>query len=112
MGLRYDVVVDNLDSTFIHVQCKTGALKCGGAVLRFRAYNADARRLNGVPYLGQVDAFSVFCPQDGRVYFVRIAEIGAITSEVSLAADTDQERPGERRALRRRVLVREMKKPP
>ena len=83
-GLRYDLVVDNLDGTFARVQCKTGMLKCRGSVLRFRAYNADARRPNGVPYLGQVDAFGVYCPDDGRVYFVPISEIGGITSEVSL----------------------------
>jgi hypothetical protein len=83
-GLRYDLVVDNLDGSFTRVQCKTGALKCGGSVLRFRAYNADARRPNGVPYFGQVDAFGVYCPQDGRVYFVPIGELRGITSEVSL----------------------------
>jgi hypothetical protein len=83
-GLRYDGVIDNLDGTFTRVQCKTGMLKRGGSVVNFRAYNADGRRPNGVPYLGQVDAFGVYCPQDGRVYFVPIGEIGGITSEVSL----------------------------
>src|SRR5579884_2742375 len=83
-GLRYDVIVDNLDGTFTRVQCKTGMLKRGATVLSFRAYNADARRPGGVPYQGQVDAFGVYCPQDGRVYFVPMAAVGSITSEVSL----------------------------
>jgi hypothetical protein len=83
-GLRYDLVVDNRDGTFTRVQCKTGMLKRGNTVLNFRACNADARRPHGVPYLGQVDAFGVYCPRDGRVYFVPIAEIGGITSEVTL----------------------------
>ena len=83
-GLRYDLVIDNLDGTFTRVQCKTGMLKRGGSVLAFRAYNADARRPNGVSYQGQVDAFGVYCPWDGRVFFVPMAAVGAVTSEVSL----------------------------
>jgi PD-(D/E)XK nuclease superfamily protein len=112
-GLRYDLLIDNFDGTFTRVQCKTGMLKRAGTVLNFRAYNADARRPNGVPYHGQVDAFGVYCPNDGRVYFVPIAEIGSITSEVSLrqpTAGANQERSAERRALRGSVLARARKK--
>jgi hypothetical protein len=83
-GLRYDLVIDNLDGTFSRMQCKTGMLKRGGSVLTFRAYNADARRPLGVPYIGQVDAFGVYCPWDGCIYFVPVLAIGSITSEVSL----------------------------
>jgi PD-(D/E)XK endonuclease len=61
-GLRYDLVIDNLDGSFTRVQCKTRMLKRGGTVLAFRAYNADARRPSGVSYQGQVDAFGVYCP--------------------------------------------------
>lgn len=35
-------------------------------------------------YQGQVDAFGVYCPWDGRVFFVPMAAVGEITSEVSL----------------------------
>jgi PD-(D/E)XK endonuclease len=83
-GLRYDLLIDNPDGSFTRVQCKTGMLKRDGGVLCFRAYNADARRPGGVPYQGQVDAFGVYCLQDGRVYFVPMAAVGKITSEVSL----------------------------
>ena len=83
-GLRYDLVVDNLDGSFTRVQCKTGTLKHDGSVLRFRACSADARRPNGVPYQGQVDAFGVYCPEDRSVYLVPIDELGGITSVVSL----------------------------
>jgi hypothetical protein len=83
-GLRYDLVVDNLDGTITRIQCKTGTLKCDGGVVRFRPRSADARRPNGVPYHGQIDAFGVYCPQNGQVYFVPIADLGAIWSEVSL----------------------------
>src|ERR1700681_1723894 len=83
-GLRYDLVVDNLDGTITRVQCKTGTLKCDDGVVRFRPRSADARRPNGVPYHGQIDAFGVYCPQDEQVYFVPIADLGTISSEVSL----------------------------
>jgi len=81
---RYDLAVDNLDGTFTRVQCKTGTLKCDGGVVRFRPRSADARRPNGVPYHGQIDAFGVYCPQNQQVYFVPIADLGSISSEVSL----------------------------
>ena len=64
-GLRYDLVIDNLEGTFTRVQCKTGMLKRADGVLSFRAYNCDARRPQGVPYQGQVDAFGIYCPQNG-----------------------------------------------
>jgi PD-(D/E)XK nuclease superfamily protein len=81
---RYDLAIDNLDGTFTRVQCKTGTLKCDGGVVRFRPRSADARRPNGVPYHGQIDVFGVYCPQNGQVYFVPIADLGSIWSEVSL----------------------------
>jgi len=38
----------------------------------------------GVPYHGEVDAFGVYCPEDGAVYMVPICDLGGITSIVSL----------------------------
>jgi len=83
-GLRYDLVVDNLDGTFTRIQCKTGLLKCAGGVVRFRPRSADARRPNGVPYHGQIDIFGVYCPQNEQVYFIPIAQLSGINSEASL----------------------------
>jgi hypothetical protein len=111
-GLRYDLVIDNLDGTFARVQCKTGMLKRGGTVLNFRACNADARRPNGVPYHGQVDAFGIYCPQLGRVYIVPIAEIGSITSEVSLRLAPT--RSGQQKGIRYAAayLIGQQERPP
>jgi hypothetical protein len=67
-GLRYDLVVDNGDGSFMRIQCKTGMLKDGA--IFFRTYNADARRPHGVRYFGQVEAFGVFCPQTGDAFLV------------------------------------------
>ena len=77
-GLRYDLAVDNRDGTITRIQCKTGILKSGAVY--FRAYNADARRPNGVPYRGQVEAFGVFCPQTGRVYIVPLAALASVST--------------------------------
>jgi hypothetical protein len=42
-GLRYDIVVDNLDATFTRVQCKTGQLveatRCGLPAIEPRFWN-------------------------------------------------------------------------
>jgi hypothetical protein len=48
--------------------------------VHFRAYNADARRPNGVAYRGQVEAFGVFCPQTGSVYLVPIEALASISA--------------------------------
>jgi PD-(D/E)XK endonuclease len=83
-GLRYDLAIDNLDGTFTRVQCKTGIVKRDGGVVHFRACSADARRPNGVAYHGQVDAFGVYCPEDGSVYLVPIDQLSGISTVVSL----------------------------
>jgi PD-(D/E)XK endonuclease len=37
-----------------------------------------------VPYHGQIDVFGVYCLQNGQVYFVPIADLEGLNSEVSL----------------------------
>jgi PD-(D/E)XK nuclease superfamily protein len=83
-GLRYDLAVDNPDGTITRIQCKTGTLKGDGGVVRFRPRSAYAQRPNCVLYHGQIDMFGVYYPQNGQVYFVPIADLGTIWSEVSL----------------------------
>jgi PD-(D/E)XK endonuclease len=79
-GLRYDLLVDNVDGTYWRVQCKTGLLKDGYIVFRLR--NSDARRPNGVSYRGQIECFGVFCPENGRTYLVPMT---ALTTSDSTA---------------------------
>ena len=101
---RYDFVLDEGGGVYIRVQCKTGVLKRGGTVLRFRACSADARRPNGVPYQGQVDAFGVYCPENGSAYLVPMAELNGITSVVSLRLVPA--RSGQRAGIRLAALYR------
>jgi len=78
-GLRYDLAIDNGDGTVARIQCKTGILRDG--VISFNVASMDGRRPYGVPYLGQIEAFGVFCPQNGKVYLVPIDRLVAKSSK-------------------------------
>jgi hypothetical protein len=68
-GLRYDLVLDEA-GTFIRVQCKTGKLK--GGCVTFKNYSvtgSGSRR-----YGSSVDAYGVYCPQNGKCYYVPAAD--------------------------------------
>jgi hypothetical protein len=95
-GLRYDLAIDNGDGTVLRVQCKTGILRNG--FITFRVCNADARRPQGVPYRGQIEAFGVYCPQNGRAYLIPIDAVGANTSTARLRVDAT--RNGQHRGIR------------
>jgi len=95
-GLRYDLAIDNGDGTVVRVQCKTGILRNG--FITFRVCNADARRPQGIPYRGQIEAFGVYCPQNGRAYLIPIDAVGANTSTARLRVDAT--RNGQHRGIR------------
>ena len=95
-GLRYDLAIDNGDGTVMRVQCKTGLLRNG--FISFRVCNADARRPQGVPYNGQIEAFGVYCPQNGRSYLIPIEAIGANVSTARLRVEAT--RNGQHRRIR------------
>ena len=73
---RYDLVVDRTGE-LTRVQCKTGRLRHGA--VRFSTASTyghlpsphDARR----HYLGQIDAFAVYCPETEGVYLIPIGEV-------------------------------------
>lgn len=95
-GLRYDLAIDNGDGTFARVQCKTGILRDG--FITFRVCNADGRRPNGIPYLGQIEAFGVYCPQNRRAYLIPIEAVGANVSTARLRLDAT--RNGQQKGIR------------
>ena len=95
-GLRYDLAIDNGDGTIMRVQCKTGLLRNG--FISFRVCNADARRPQGIPYQGQIEAFGVYCPQNGRTYLIPIDAVGANVSTARLRLDAT--RNGQQRGIR------------
>jgi len=67
---RYDLLIENDDSTFTRVQCKTGRLRSGR--VEFGMYSVSGHDTRARRYKGQVDAFGVHCPQNGETYLVPI----------------------------------------
>jgi hypothetical protein len=78
---RYDLVVEN-DGAFTRIQCKTGKLLRGAIVFSVASsqYHRGGKRRD---YRGQVDAFGVFCPSNGKIYIIPIADL-PLTREAKL----------------------------
>jgi arylamine N-acetyltransferase len=75
--------MDNLDGTFTRVQCNSEALQ---ARVAWSGFERAARMRGGqnvVSYHGQIDAFAVYCPENGQIYFAPIMGPGMVSSEVS-----------------------------
>jgi hypothetical protein len=66
-GERYDLMIDE-GRAVIRVQCKTGKLKNGGIV--FNNYSSTAAGVK--KYGDSVEAYGVFCPQNGKTYLVPV----------------------------------------
>jgi hypothetical protein len=66
---RYDLLLDDEKGKFIRVQCKTARIRKG--VVKFRTYSVTAAGMN---YYSKddIDAFGVYCPDNGKTYFVPI----------------------------------------
>jgi hypothetical protein len=76
--LPFDLAVYE-NGRFVRVQCKTGRVVRGAVYFRPHRLRA-ARRETGwqrrvTSYLGEVDAFAVYCPETGDVYLVPIEDI-------------------------------------
>lgn len=94
---RYDLLVD--DGTSIRrVQCKTGRLR-GGAV-RFKTASSHAHHPNPKPtqrhYVGQIDAFAVYCPETGGVYVIPIDGLPVCQAQLRVTPP----RNGQRKRIR------------
>ena len=72
---RYDFVLDEGRGRFTRVQCKSGVYRHG--CVYFRTASADRRRPNGDPYIGQVDAFAVYCAELDASFLIPIEDISA-----------------------------------
>ena len=72
---RYDFVIDEGNGCFTRVQCKSGVYRHG--CVYFRTASADRRRPNGDPYVGQIDAFAVYCPELDASFLVPMEHIQA-----------------------------------
>ncbi len=74
---RYDLVADR-DGQLMRIQVKTGRLRRGA--IGFKAYSSHAHRGGGScrPYVGEVDAFGVYCAARLEVYLIPIVDLGGM----------------------------------
>jgi hypothetical protein len=70
---RYDMLVD-LDGTFLRIQCKTGRLRRGAVEFSTQSVRCNMTTVLTRGYRGEVEYFGVYCPDNGRIYFVPIEE--------------------------------------
>lgn len=66
---RYDLVIDDAKG-FLRVQCKTGRLKNGGVEFRTCSTRSNTRSAMARDYVGEIDLFGVYCPENNGVYLV------------------------------------------
>jgi len=83
---RYDLVIEDAESKFWRVQCKTG--RSNGEYISFTPaslyYHTRAGRTTygSRSYHGQIDYFAVYCPENKEVYLVPVEHTG--TSQLNL----------------------------
>lgn len=70
---RYDMVMDR-DVGFIRVQVKTGRLKQGTVRFQTSSSGSTTDHRTRVSYVGAIDCFAVYCPENDQVYLVPIEE--------------------------------------
>ena len=70
---RYDLVLD-LGDRFLRVQCKTGRYRRGGIDFNTVSTRSNMTEVLRRGYRGEIDAFAVFCPQNGRIYAVPVED--------------------------------------
>jgi hypothetical protein len=95
---RFDLVADD-GLRLLRVQCKTGRLRKGA--VRFATCSSYAHHPNPKitrrDYLGQIDAFAVFCPDTSAVYLIPIE---AVPLRKEAALRVDPPRNNQRRKIR------------
>ena len=71
---RYDFVIDR-GQGFERIQIKTAKLK--GSYIKFHTCSSQNHRGNGVKnYKGQCEFFAAYCPENNKIYFVKVEECG------------------------------------
>lgn len=81
---RYDCVLDD-GGRFLRVQIKTGKLSRDGSVIRFATASNNWHRGTTHSYVGQIEYFAVFCPDNGKTYLVPVSEVGRKVASLRLA---------------------------
>ena len=74
---RYDLLIDNLDGTFVRIECKTGRYRNG--VIIFNTGSSGGYKKKELKYMNKdyskdADFFGIWCRDTGGVYFVSVKE--------------------------------------
>lgn len=76
-GHRYDLILDR-DGELSRIQVKTARISNGAVT--FKAHSTHAHRGGSLRnYAGDVEAFCVYCPANGKIYFVPIEDTATTT---------------------------------
>lgn len=78
--LRYDLVFEE-DASFRRVQCKTGRIRNGGIVFNTSSRTSGSNR----GYVGEIDLFGVYCPENEGVYLVPVQDVGVTEAKLWIA---------------------------
>lgn len=87
---RYDLVIEDADSGFWRVQCKTGWMENEGAYIEFATassyYHTRAGRTSygRKDYQGEVDYFAVYCAETKGIYLVPVDHVGKTSGSLRL----------------------------
>jgi DNA-binding sugar fermentation-stimulating protein len=86
---RYDLVIEDENGQFWHIQCKTGRLKHNARIIfptSSRHYHLHAKE--GVSrfkhYHGQIEYFAVYCHDTRGVYLVPVGHTGTSSTVLRL----------------------------
>jgi hypothetical protein len=92
---RFDLIVE-ARGQFLRVQCKTGRLRDG--VVRFNTVSVRSNRRDVLrrSYAGEVDAFAVWCPQNGKSYFVPVGDLASGIATLRVLPAANNQRRGVR----------------
>lgn len=92
---RYDLVLEG-DGKFLKVQCKTGRLREGAIRVHPLSTQSNTCRTTVRDYVGEVDLFAIYCPDNGIVYVLPASEVP--TRGMHLRVDSP--RNGQRKRVR------------
>lgn len=68
---RYDLIIDD-GSNLLKAQCKTGRIRRGYVLFNSKSINGFTFKRSG--YVGQIDFFLVYCPENEKIYKVPVRE--------------------------------------
>lgn len=92
---RYDLVVEDRGQ-FLKVQCKTGRLREGAIRFSSQSVQSNTAVTQLRNYLGQVDLFAVYCPDNDRVYMIPADDVPA----TGMYLRVQKPRNGQRKRVR------------